>query len=39
MKPKEKRFIARNRKVGAMSVRKVRGLVDFIEFRRQNKYQ
>ena len=39
MKPYEKRFQGRKRKEGGKSIRKVRGLVDFINFKRANKYQ
>lgn len=39
LKPKAKRFMRANKKSGKISVGKVRGLVDFIEFKRAHKYQ
>ena len=39
MKPYEKRFQGAKRKEGGKSIRKVRGLVEFINFKRMHKYQ
>lgn len=39
MKPYEKRFQGSKRKEGGKSIRKVRGLVEFINFKRTHKYQ
>jgi hypothetical protein len=39
LKPKVKRFNRANKKSGKISVGKVRGLVDFIEYKRAHKYQ
>ena len=39
MKPYEKRFQGRKRKDGGKSIRKVRGLVEFINYKRMHKYQ
>ena len=39
LKRKEKRFDVRNKRIGKIANHKVRGLVEYIDFKRTNKFQ